>query len=75
MLLLLLLLYLLGGGVLGDSLGSLRDSVLGKLTRKNETNSSLDLSGGNGGPLVVSSKLGGLVGNPLKDVVDEGVHD
>jgi hypothetical protein len=35
----------------------------------------LDLSGRDGGLLVVGSKLGGLSGNALEDVVDEGVQD
>jgi len=34
-----------GGGVLGDSLGSLGDGVLGKLSWKEESDGSLDLSG------------------------------
>jgi len=67
--------FLLGGGVLGDSLGALRDGVLGELTWEDEAHSGLDLPGRDGGPLVVSSQLGGLVGDPLKDVVDKGVHD
>ena len=65
----------LGGGVLGDGLGALRDGVLGELTGEDEANSGLDLAGGDGGPLVVGGELGGLVGDPLKDVVDERVHD
>ena len=39
---------LLAGGVLGDSLGSLRDSVLGKLSWEEEPNSSLDFTRGDG---------------------------
>ena len=35
---------LLGAGVLGDGLGSLRNGVLGKLTRKEKTDSGLDLA-------------------------------
>lgn len=35
----------------------------------------LDLSGRDGGLLVVGSKLGGLSGNALEDVVDERVQD
>jgi len=66
---------LLGAGVLGDSLGSLRDSVLGQLSGQEETDSSLDLSGGDGGPLVVVGKTAGLSSNALKDVIDKGVHD
>ena len=66
---------LLGAGVLGDSLGSLRDSVLGELTRQQEPHRGLDLTGGDGGPLVVVSQTAGLGGDPLEQVVDERVHD
>lgn len=66
---------LLGVGVLCDCLGSLGDSVLGQLARKKETNCSLNLTGSNGGPLVVLGEAGRFSSNPLKDVVDEGVHD
>ena len=66
---------LLGAGVLGDGLGSLRDSVLGQLTGQEEPDSSLDLPGGDGGPLVVVGQTGGLTGNPLENVVHERVHD
>ena len=67
--------YLLGAGVLGDSLGALRDGVLGQLTGEEEPDSGLDLPGGDGGPLVVVGEPGGLGGDALKDVVDKGVHD
>ena len=66
---------LLGGGVLGDSLGALRDGVLGQFTRQQEADSSLDLPGGDGGPLVVVGKAGGFGSDALEDVVHEGVHD
>ena len=66
---------LLGAGVLGDSLGALRDGMLGELSRQEEPDGSLDFSGGDGGPLVVVSKLAGLGGDPLEEVVDEGVHN
>lgn len=66
---------LLGAGVLGDGLGSLRDGVLGQLSGEEEPHSGLDLPGGDGGPLVVVGQTGGLGGDPLEDVVDEGVHD
>ena len=66
---------LLGAGVLGDGLGSLRDGVLGKLTWQKEPDSSLDFPGGDGGPLVVVGQTGGLGGDALEEVVDEGVHD
>ena len=65
----------MGGAVLGDSLGSLRDGVLGELSGKEESDSSLDLSGGESVTLVVADEAGGLSGNLLEDVVDEGVHD
>ena len=66
---------LLGAGVLGDSLGSLRDGVLGQLSGKEEPDSGLDLPGGDGGPLVVVGQAGSLSSDPLEDVIDEGVHD
>ena len=66
---------LLGAGVLGDSLGTLRDGVLSELTREEEPDSSLDLTGGDGGPLVVVSESAGLGGDSLEQIVDERVHD
>jgi hypothetical protein len=66
---------LLGAGVLGDGLGSLRDGVLGELTGQEEPDSGLDFPGGDGGPLVVVGELAGLGGDALEQVVDEGVHD
>ena len=65
----------LGGGELGDGLGALRDSVLGKLSGEHEADGGLDLPGGKGGLLVVLGELSGLSGDALEDVVDEGVHD
>ena len=50
---------LLGAGVLGDSLGALRDGVLGELTREEEPDSSLHFTGGDHGSLVVVSKTAG----------------
>ena len=66
---------LLGAGVLGDSLGSLTDGVLGQFSGKEETDSGLDLPTGDGGPLVVMGETGGLGSDSLKDVVDKAVHD
>ncbi len=66
---------LLGAGVLGDGLGSLRHGVLGELTRQEKTDSGLDLSGGDGGTPVVVGKAGGLGSDALEDVIHEGVHD
>ena len=62
-------------GELGDGLGALSDGVLGEFTWQEEADSSLDLPGGEGVLLVVSNELGGLEGDLLEDVVDEGVHD
>ena len=44
---------LLGGGELGDGLGSLRDGVLGEFSGKDKSDGSLDFSGRDGGLLVV----------------------
>ena len=60
---------------LGDGLGTLRDSVLGKLSGKEETDGSLDLAGRKSGLLVVAGKTAGLKGKSLEDVVDERVQD
>ena len=66
---------LLGGCVLGDSLGALRDGMLGQFTGQQEAHGRLDLPGGDGGPLFVVGQTGSLGGDALEDVVDEGVHD
>lgn len=63
------------GAVLGDGLGALADGVLGELTWEEETDGSLDLSGGESVLAVVSDESGALSGDLLEDVVDEGVHD
>ena len=49
--------------------------MLGQFPRKEKPDGSLDFPGGDGGPLVVVGKTGGLCGNALKDVIDKGVHD
>ena len=49
--------------------------MLGQLTGEEETDSRLDLPGGDGGPLVVVGQTGSLGGDALEDVVHEGVHD
>ena len=66
---------LLGACVLGDSLGSLRDSVLGKLSWEEEPDSSLDFTRGDGGPLVVVGQTGSLSSDSLKEIIDKAVHD
>lgn len=42
--------------------------MLGQLTGEDQTHRSLDLSGRDGGLLVVGGQLGGLSGNALEDV-------
>jgi hypothetical protein len=67
--------HLLGRGELGDSLGSLGDSVLGQLTRQDQADSSLDLTGGDSRLLCITSQLSGLSGDLVKHVIDERVED
>ena len=82
--------WLLGAGVLGDSLGSFRYGVLGQLARQEQFDSSLDLARSDGrptgwtyklstptwnSPLVVVSQLACLSSNSLEQIVDKGVHD
>jgi hypothetical protein len=66
---------LLGAGVLGDGLGSLRDGVLGQFSGKEEPDRGLDLPRGDGGPLVVVGQTGSLSSDPGEDIVDKRVHD
>lgn len=49
--------------------------MLGELTGEEETDGSLDFAGRQSVLLVVADEAGGLVGDLLEDVVDEGVHD
>jgi len=65
----------LRGGELGDGLGALGHGVLGELAREDEAHRRLDLPGRDGGLLVVARQAGGLGGDAVEDVVDEGVHD
>ena len=62
-------------GELGDSLGSFRNGVLGKLSRKKKSDGGLHLSGGESGLLVVASELGSLKSDAVEDIVHEGVED
>ena len=66
---------LLGAGILGDGLGSLGDGVLSQFSGQEEPDSSLDLPGGDGGPLVVVGQTGSFSGDSFKNVVDKRVHD
>lgn len=49
--------------------------MLGKLTGEDEADRGLDLSGRDGGLLVVGGKLGSLRSDTLENVVDERVQD
>jgi len=49
--------------------------VFGQLSGEEETDGCLDLSGGDGGPLVVVGQTAGLGSDALEDVVHERVHD
>ena len=66
---------LLAAGVLGDSLGSLRDGVLRELSWEVKPDSCLDFTAGDGVLLVVVSQTGSLGGDTLEDVAHERVHD
>lgn len=66
---------LFGAGVLGDRFGALGHCVLGQLPGQQQPDRGLHLSAGDGGPLVVLSQPGRLRGDPLKQVVYEGIHD
>ena len=57
--------------VLGHSLGSLGNGMLGQLSGENEADGSLDLARGNGLPVVVASQTVSLNGKALEDIVDE----
>merc|ERR1740117_1080648 len=63
------------GGVLGDGLGAFGNGVSSELSGEDESDGGLDLTAGEGLSLVVSDESGGLTGDSLEDVVDEGVHD
>jgi len=49
--------------------------VLGEFSGEEEAHGGLDLSGGEGVLLVVSNELGGLEGDLLEDVSNEGVEN
>lgn len=49
--------------------------MLGQFSGEEEPDSGLDFPGGDGGPLVVVGQTGSLGSDPLKDIVDKGVHD
>ena len=49
--------------------------MLSQFSGKEEADSGLDFSGGDGRPLVVVSKSGSLSGDSFEDIVHEAVHD
>ena len=49
--------------------------MLSQLSGQEKPDSSLDLPGGDGGPLVVVSQFGSLTSNTPEDVIDKRVHD
>ena len=66
---------LLGGSVLGDGLGALRNGVLGQFTRQQKTDRGLDFPRRDGRSLVVMRKTRRFGGNTLENVVHKRVHD
>lgn len=67
--------FLLGILVLGHSLSSFRNSVLGQLSREKETDSSLDFARGDSVLVSVASELTSFHGDAVKDIIDERVHN
>ena len=49
--------------------------MFGQFSGEEQTDSGLDLSGGDGTSPVVVGQSAGLSGDTLKDVIHEGVHD
>ena len=66
---------LLGTGVLGDSLGSFADCVLGQFSGQEESDGRLDFSARDGRAAIVVCQTRRLGCDALEDVVDERVHD
>ena len=66
---------LLGAGVLCDGLGSLGHGVLSQLSRQEETDSSLNLTAGDGRATVVVGETRGLCSDTFEDIVHKRVHD
>ena len=65
----------LSAGELGDSLGTLRDGVLGEFTREAESDGGLDLSRTEHTLVVVSNQASCLGSDLLEGVVDQRVQD
>ena len=65
----------LSAGELGDSLGTLRDGVLGEFTRQAQSDGGLDLSGTEHTLVVVSDQASSLRSDLLEGISDQGVQD
>ena len=65
----------LSAGELGDSLGTLRDGVLGELTRKDEPDSSLDFPGGKRTLVAIADKIATFTSNAVEGIVNQVVQD
>merc|ERR1711890_67503 len=61
--------------VFSHRLGTLRYGMLGQLSGKQKTDSSLNFPGSDRRPLVVVGQTGRFGGDTFKNVVDERVHD
>lgn len=61
--------------VSGDSFGTFGDSMFGELSRQQDTNSSLGFARTKLQIPLESSKTRGFSDNPLKDIINKGVHD
>ena len=66
---------LLRRGVLGDSLSTFGEGVLGKLSGEEESTSSLDLPGGDRRLFVDLGEAGSFTTDTVKDVAHERIHD
>jgi len=62
-------------GKLGNSLGSLGYSVLGKFSRQHETHSSLNFPTAQSGLFAKSSQSSCFSSNTIKDIIDKRVHN
>ena len=62
-------------GVLGDSLCALANGMLRQFPWKEQSNSSLYFSTGNGGALAVSSQMWCLFCNSFEDIMNKWIHD
>jgi hypothetical protein len=61
--------------VLGHSLGTFRDGVLGQFSGQQQTDGSLDFAGRDGALSVVAGNATSFSSDTFEDIVDKGVHD